>query len=231
MLVLVSALLLGAIPSSRAAEIKVVAPQGSENTEGNSSAADNPFNPFRYQQAFAAGDFAALGGKPHWITSFTVRPDRGMTTPRTVTFPDNQVRLSTITTSPQSLSTQFDDNFGPDVKQVYRGPVTLVADAGALTSMPRGFYESSLVLEPFLYDPSKGNLLLDITAWGGMSPSTHEDKSSLPTGLFASDPTLARGEPTGASIVRFTFVAVPEPSTALLGGALAFLAATARRRR
>jgi MYXO-CTERM domain-containing protein len=229
-LALVAALLLGMISRAPAADIKVVAPLGGESTEGNSSATDQPFPPFRYQQAFAAADFVALDGKPHWITSFTVRPDRGLSSPRTVTFPDQQVRLSTTATSPLSLSQQFDDNFGPDVTLVYRGPLTLVAGAGALTSVPRGFYETSLAMKPFLYDPSKGNLLLDMTAWGGMTPSTHEDKSSAPTALYAPDPNSATGTPTGASIVQFTFVPVPEPS-APLGAAVLFLATATRRRR
>ncbi len=59
MLVLVSALLLGVIPSSRAAAITVVSPQAYENTEGETSIAEGSFGPFRYQQVFPAADFAA----------------------------------------------------------------------------------------------------------------------------------------------------------------------------
>ena len=201
MLVLISALLLLVISYSQAQDIKVVSPQANANTEGLSAAADSPVDPFRYQQIFPAADFAALGGKPHWITSFTVRPDQSLTTPRTVTFADNQVRLSTV--SPTNHSDHFDDNFGLNLTQVYRGQVTMVADADTLSSVPRKFYQASFPqgFTPFLYDPTQGNLLLDVIGWGGVSPSTVEDKTgsgvSMRTGLFSSTPggpsaTMAR---------------------------------------
>src|SRR4029079_11338358 len=175
---------------------------------------------------FPADDFAALGGQPHWITSITVRPDQRLGSPRSVTLPDQQIGLSPPTQSPENLSSRFDDNFGPDVTQVYRGPVTLVADAETLTSVPRGFYRTSYPQEPFLYDPSKGNLLADFIGWGGMSPSTVEDKTgSLMSGLSSSTPTAEFGGRSAAGIYQFTFVPVPEPSPLVLGVAIISLAA------
>jgi hypothetical protein len=234
MFVLVCALLPGVIPYSQAAELKLVSPQAYENTEGETAAREGSFSPFRYQQLFPAEDFAALGGVPHWITSFTVRPDQSLTSPRTATFADNQVRFSTTSRSPANLSSRFDDNSGQDVTQVYRGPLILGADAASLTSVPRAFYQASFPqgpFAPFLYDPSQGNLLFDVIGWGGLSPSDVEDKtSSQITALFASSPTATFGEPGEASIFQFTFVPVPEPS-ALLGVAVTFLAASMRRRR
>ena len=238
MLALVSVLLVAAIPSSQAAEIKVVSPTEYENREGESAVADTAnYPPFRYQQVFPAAEFASLGGQPHWVTSFTVRPDQSVTSPRTVIFADNQVRFSTTPRLPNNLSSQFDDNFGPDVTQVYRGRVTLVSDAAGLATVPRGFYQASFndapFFEPFLYDPSKGNLLFDVIAWGGASPSTAEDKARnvLRTGLFNSTPGATDGEPAPASVVQFTFVPVPEPSGILFGVAAVFVAVTVRRRR
>jgi hypothetical protein len=233
MLVLLPVLLLAVVPSSQAADMKVVSPQAYANAEGESSVADAPQVPFRYQQVFPAADFAALGGQPHWITSITVRPDQRLSSPRTVTFPDNQLRLSTTATSPEDLNSRFDANFGPDVTQVYRGPVSLVADANTLSSVPRGFYQTSYPQEPFLYDPSRGNLLLDVIAWGGMSPSSVEDKttSSPRTALYAPDPTAVFGDSSVAGIYQFTFVPVPEPSGTLLGVAILFVAAAVHRRR
>ncbi len=233
MLVLVSALLLGVIPSSRAAAITVVSPQAYENTEGESSVGEGSFSPFRYQAIFPAADFAALGGVPHFLTSITIRPDQSLTSPRTVTFPDSQVRFSTTTISPENRSSRFDDNFGPDVTQVSRGLVTLVADADSLTTVPRKFYQISYPQEFFfLYDPSQGNLLFDYIGWGGASPSTVEDKTTSGlTTLFASSPTAEFGGPVVAGIHQFTFVPVPEPSGALLAVGIIVLAATARRRR
>jgi len=236
MLAVFSALLLVAIPCSQAQNVTVVSPQAFANTEGSSAVADALFDPFRYQQIFPAGDFAALGGKPHWITSFTVRPDQSLTTPRTATFADNQVRLSTTLVTPANRSDLFDNNFGPDIAQVYRGQVTMVADADTFSSVPRKFYQASFPqgFTPFLYDPSQGNLLLDVIGWGGLSPSTVEDKiggASFRTGLFSSTPGATFGESSAASIFQFTFVPVPEPTVTLLGVAITFLTTAARRRR
>jgi len=235
-LAVVSALLLVAIPCSQAQNVNVVSPQAFANTEGSSAVADTPFDPFRYQQIFPAADFAALGGKPHWITSFTVRPDQSLTTPRTATFADNQVRLSTTAVSPTTRSDRFDDNFGVNITQVYRGQVTMVADANTLSSVPRKFYQASYPqgFTPFLYDPSQGNLLLDVIGWGGMSPSTVEDKidnATFRTGLFSPTPGAVFGDYGAASIFQFTFAPVPEPTVTLMGVAITLLAATARRRR
>jgi hypothetical protein len=236
LIVLACALLPGLIPSSQAAEIKLVSPQAYANTEGGSAVGEGDFAPFRYQQILPAVDFAALGGKPHWITSFTLRPDRSLTSPRTVRLPDNQVRFSTTAATPATHSDRFDANWGPDVKQFYRGPVTLVADADSLSTVPRKFYQKTTPqgLTPFLYDPTKGNLLLDIVAWGGASPSTVEDKIAAVNGrtaLYGESPTATSGNRVEAGIYQFTFVPVPEPSVTLLGVAFISVPALARRRR
>src|SRR6185295_14134869 len=116
------------------------------------------------------------------------------------------------------------------ITQVYRGQVTMVADANTLSSVPRKFYQASYPqgFTPFLYDPSQGNLLLDVIAWGGASPSTVEDKTgsgvSMRTGLFASTPGATGGDYGAGSIFQFTFVAVPEPTLTLQGVAIASLA-------
>ena len=88
-----SLLLLAAIRCTQAAAIKIVSPSAYENTEGAGVVGGN-FSPFRYQQVFPAADFAALGNKPHWLVSFTIRPDRSVTSPRTVHFPDNELRFA-----------------------------------------------------------------------------------------------------------------------------------------
>ena len=88
----------------------------------------------RYQQVFPAADFAALGNKPHWIVGFTGRPDQSATSPGTVHFPDNEIRLSTTQRGPRNLSLRFDDNLGSDVMQFYRGP--LIAGGGRCWPRP-----------------------------------------------------------------------------------------------
>ena len=135
--------------------------------------------PYRYQQVFPAADFAALGNQPHFLVSHTARPDQSQTSPRTVHFPDIEIRLSTMPVGPPNLSLVFDDNLGSDVMQYYRGPLNWVADAASGPG-PREFYHAEFPagVTPFLYDPSQGNLLLDVIAWQGeFSLRSSETKS------------------------------------------------------
>ena len=130
-------LLLAGIHSSQAAEIKIVSPSAYEDIEGEGGGEDC-CSPFRFQQVFPAADFAALGNKPHWLVGFTFRPDQSLTSPLTVHFPDNEVRLSTTQRGPDDLSLRFDDNLGSDFMQFYRGPVILVADVAWPKPWPEG---------------------------------------------------------------------------------------------
>jgi hypothetical protein len=232
-LVIVWALLLMIDPFTQAAIVTLVSPQAYENMEGEQGLDPTCCGQVRFQQIFPAADFAALGGVPHWITSITVRPDQSLVSARTVNAPDQQLRLSTTTQSPENLSLRFDDNFGSDVTEVFRGRLTLSTDASTLTSIPRGFYRASYEKPflPFLYDPSQGNLLMDVIAWGGISPSTLEDYPNLITAIASSNPTAEFGQRTEAGIYQFTFVSAPEPSTALLGLTVMSLAAAVHRRR
>ena len=176
--------------------------------------------PYRYQQVFPAADFAALGNQPHWLVSHTTRPDQSLTSPRTVHFPDIEIRLSTMPVGPPNLSLVFDDNLGSDVMQYYRGPLNWVADAAGPGPGPREFYHAEFPagVTPFLYDPSQGNLLLDVIAWQGQSPSDRGDKvPGIQTALYAFNPLVAtQGIRDAASIFQFTFVPVPEPATLTL---------------
>jgi MYXO-CTERM domain-containing protein len=71
------------------------------------------------------------------------------------------VRLST--TSRDSLSRTYDENFGSDVTTVYEGPIIYTAEASGPPEGPRpsATISQSLEFEPFYYDPDHGNLLIE----------------------------------------------------------------------
>jgi hypothetical protein len=211
-------LLLAGIHSSQAAEIQIVSPSAYEDIEGEEGGGGST-SPFRFQQVFPAADFAALGNRPHWLVGYTFRPDQSLTSPRTVHFPDNEVRLSTTQRGPDDLSMQFDDNLGPDVIQFYRGLVILAADIDGSSPVPREFYNAEFPagVTPYLYDPSQGNLLFDVIGWQGISPSTFNDRvPGIQTTLYASSPSATDGEWISAVIFQFTFIPVPEPGAVSL---------------
>jgi hypothetical protein len=205
-----SLLLLAGIRCTQAAEIKIVSPSAYEDVEGAGSTDDSCCPPYRYQQVFPAEDFAALGNQPHWIVDYAWRPDRSVTSPRTVQVPDSEVRLSTKR-GPNNLFLEFDDNLGSDVTQFYRGPLIGVADAQDPGPGPREFYHADFPagVTPYLYDPSRGNLLFDLIAWEGESPSGRADQvPGMQTALYVSDPLGTKGARTPAAIFQFTFVPV-----------------------
>ncbi|MEX2141783.1 MAG: PEP-CTERM sorting domain-containing protein [Pirellulales bacterium] len=203
---------LAGIRSTQAAEIKIVSPSAYEHIEGAGSA-EGCCSPFRYQQVFPAADFAALGNKPHWLVDSHSRPDQSLTGPLTVHYPDNEYRLATTQRGPDNLSLRFDDNLGSDFKHWYRGPVTAVADVAGPGPGPREFYHGDRPagVTPYLYDPSQGNLVLDVIGWQGVSPSPSVDKvPGIQTGLYASSPFATQGFRSDAGIYQFTFVPVLE---------------------
>jgi hypothetical protein len=226
-----SLLLLAGVPETQAAEIKIVSPSAYEYREGEGGGGSETSSPFRYQQVFPAADFAALGNQPHWLVGFTVRPDQSVTSPRTAHFPDNEVRLSTTERGPGNLSLAFNDNLGPDVMQFYRGPLNLVADIDGTSPVPREFYHAEFPagVTPYLYDPSQGNLLYDVIAWQGASPSTRDDEVPGMLTAVARSRIATTGFQDGATIFQFTFVPVPEPATLTLF-VMAIVVYYARRR-
>ena len=230
-LICTSLLLLAGIHCTEAGEIKIVSPSAYKDIEGE-SAVGACCGPYRYQQVFPAADFAALGNKPHWIVDRTFRPVQGVTSPRTVLFPDNEIRLSTTQRGPDNLSPVFDENLGSDVMQFYRGPETFVLDVVGPGPGPREFYnvDRPTGVTPFLYDPSKGNLLIDVIGWGGASPSPRADfVPGMLTVLSGSSTTATNGTRSGAFVNQFTFIPVPEPSSLTLLALLLVLGSLCRR--
>lgn len=208
-----SVLLLAGIRSAQAAEIRIASPSAYRDSEGIGCFCGDSTGPYRYQQVFPAADFAALGNKPHWIVRFGPRADRSVTSPHTAYVPENYVRLSTTQRGTANLSPVFDANFGSDVMQFYSGPLTMVAEVAGPGAGPRGFYQPDFPagVTPFLYDPRKGNLLLDFVAREGESPKVLADQVPLMS-VVAGGPLDTEGTRGAGAIFQFTFVPMPELS-------------------
>jgi hypothetical protein len=227
-----SLLLLAAIRGTQAAEIKIVSPGGYKDIEGEESVDASCCGPFRYQQVFPAEDFAALGNKPHWLVDITFRPDQSVTSPRTAYYPDHELRLATTPVGPDTLSLRFDDNLGSDFKHFHRGSLTVVSDVNASGPGPREFYDAYYtagVVTPYLYDPSQGNLLYDLIARQGMSPSPLGDQVPGIRSVLGGSPNATFGSRFGALVYQFTFIPVPEPSSLTLLAVLLVLGSLCRR--
>lgn len=211
-------ILLDAVQVSLAAPamsvLKIASPSSYKDREGAGCFCGDSSDPYRYQLVFPAADFAALGNKPHWIVGFGPRADQSVTSPHTAYLPDNEIRLSTTQWGPGNRSSVFDLNFGSDVIQFYRGPLTMVADVAGQGPGPREFYHPDFPagVTPFLYDPSQGNLLFDFIAWQGESPKILADQIPGLQTPVVGDPFATQGYPGLSAIFQFTFVPVPELS-------------------
>jgi hypothetical protein len=130
-----------------------------EGNEGNYYPLGILVGSIRYQQVYAASEFGCPGG-PRDITAISFRPDE-FAVPISYTLPFAEIRLSTTSGAPDALIPVFADNVGIDDELVYSGSLTV---STAATGGPPGDFDVVIPLDaPFQYDPTQGNLLLDVT--------------------------------------------------------------------
>ena len=163
----------------------VVVPNAYASTPGGSNNGF-PFNltPLgwqsqRYQQVYDSSQFAGITG-PVEITEIAFRPssdDSGQAFSSTL--PDIQIDLSTTSFGPNTLSQVFDDNVGPDDTVVQSGSLALSSSNTTLPDGTKAFDIIIILSTPFLYDPSQGNLLMDVRNFGGGS-TTQFDAVEFP---------------------------------------------------
>ena len=135
------------------------------------------FKSMRYQQVYAAYEFMDVAG-PVLITRIGFRPDGRYGWTFDEVLPNLQINLSTTTAGPDALSTTFAANIGADDTMVYSGPLHISSQFSGPSGGPMDFDIQITLTTPFLYDPSAGNLLLDIRNIGGGTLYTPFDAHS-----------------------------------------------------
>ena len=252
------------VPSQLVVAATVVAPGSLASTEGSQS----NFYPFgidttdplnqgaldsqRYQQAYNASIFAGLSG-PVTIEGISFRPDTTYGAAFATTLSDIQINLSTTSRSLAELTGVFADNIGSDDTTVVdRGALSLTSSFTGPTDGPKAFDIYIALDNPFVYDPSTGNLLLDVRNYEGqvdpdVFPVFDADYSSELWRGWTTNPDVdgvGNAEATlygrGFGLVtQFTYtpgadtgaVTIPAPGAFLLTAiGLANLAARRRRR-
>ena len=199
------------------AQTLVVSPNASAATRGN-TANLYPFNTnaissgltTRYQQVYAASEFVALTG-PMIVTQIVFRANADTLGDFDTIEPDIQINLSTTTKQPDGLSSTFADNAGADDTVVVpRGSLRLHS-AGVLQNDGTKQFDITINLQqPFLYDRSKGNLLLEVRAFAGTSSIAFDTQFTSGDGVsrvVSTDVNAATGTPdTRGLITRFAFL-------------------------
>lgn len=202
----------------------------------------------RNQVLYPSSDFSGFGaGQP--ISTIQFRPFPGSAPSG---FFSNTVNISNVLITLSStqktesganaLSANYADNVGANVQTVYSGPLTLTTNATDTTGGVKVFDYTIQLQTPFVYAPSLGNLLLDVTIPNGATVSgtgfgflTFDNVNTNGDGV-ASVVNLASGSATSGTvgtdgaIAQFSFN-VPEPGSASLAVMLAGMALSKRRRR
>jgi hypothetical protein len=176
-----------------------------------------------YQQLYAASAFSS----PFNVTSLGFE-SAVIRSPGSETL-NLTIGLSTTSASLAAPSGTYAANKGADFKTVFSGPVTF-------TALANGTFDLVIPVTPFTYDPSKGNLLVDIIA--GTSSG-----SGIASFTFGPSTNVSRvfnlgGIPGSTEIgisegllTRFGAAAVPEPASLVAFGTGALLLLAGYRRR
>lgn len=208
-------------------QLAAVSPAEFEHVEMPDTASLENFPSYRLHQVYSAADFAHLGPGPYTITRVDWRPDGSITEPLTYSSPSWVMNFSTTTKAVGDLSSTFSENIGPDETTVINGPVTLTTENLGPVGGPKAFDYGVDFDQLFTYDPSSGNLLMDLTVvdavgllWLDFSFAPTASTSFYWTGTLGPESPIAAttneqvGGQFGGHAIQFTVV--PEPQTAFL---------------
>jgi hypothetical protein len=175
-----------------------------------------------YQQVYASSNFTSVPFLINTITFYSAPGFSGVNADGTYT-----LSLSTTSAPVDGLSTNFASNIGPDNTTIFSGPLPPYVENGVMT-----FSFGT----PFVYNPTSGNLLLDVTFSGVTNDSIafyvaqDGDFNGLSSRMIDGDTSGTSG---WGLVTSFGLSSVPEPGTLTLA-AIAVVAGTGlgwRRRR
>ena len=205
-------------PSVWSAGIGVAYPSSGEGNT-NSIAPFSYTSPVRYQQVYEMGRFVPQG---MWrLDAIAFRLDTPAGYPSSGTYTNVTIRLSTTSVSESSLSPVFANNVGSDATAIFSG--TLAWGSPHTSGEPQPWGLVLTPTAPFIYDPSRGNLLLDYQ--GDLAETLTTQFGPLDAWRLVGDGTASVfAAPNAASgtvdtiglTTHFAFTLIPEPSTYLL---------------
>lgn len=209
-----SSLLAVAALAAVASAQTLVVPSVAAAADGNSSTSW-PFDvaTMRIQYIYDSSHFTNNGVTfPILINQIRYRANASTTT-WTGSSGTLQMDLSTAPFDFLAITNTFASNHGADQTNVYNGPLTCNAGSST-TGTPGPFYTTVTFSQPFLYDPSQGDLVIDTTHAGLTIANTPTLDCVTTTGVALATrmQTTTVGNPTGtiwsgelANVLEFTY--------------------------
>ena len=185
-------------------------PTASAFTEANGRAFTAPLNnASRLQQIFSA---SAFGATPVTITKVAIRPDAAQVSSFSNAFTRLRIDLSTASVAVGGLSATFAANIGGNNATVFDGAITLSTTNQLGPGTSKLFDVVIPLTTPFSYNPTAGNLLLDIRNYDVDFTGYIDTQVGSGNQLVFSDsgPTATAGTVQAAGLViRFTILEPP----------------------
>lgn len=204
------------------AQLSVVIPNGTEDTEGSSSNAF-PWGRggagLRIQTIYDSSHFTSQGiNFPIIINRLRWRPNTG-TASNASSYPlGTTISLSTCPVDQSAASTSFASNQGADLTVCYSGPVAWPAAPASTGPCP--FLIDIPLTTPFVYDPTLGDLNIDTDL-----PVQTFTGTALQLDVHTSAPQACRvylstGYPAGAGTINLNHGVVVDVGFVPVGGGL-----------
>jgi hypothetical protein len=221
----------------------LVVPGFDASVEGNTNngypfnisdaAGDFPVNAQRYQQIY---DSTQFGGASGFIDAIFFRPDAVTGHAFNVILSSIEIIFSVTSATPSSVTTNFDTNLGPSSTVVYSGSLPISSAFTGPLNGPKDFDIVIHLQTPFFYDPSQGNLIMQVKNFGGGTSSQFDAEQGTTVmqrvenvDNNANGTTGIVGVTVNGLVTEFDFV--PEPaSIGLFAFGMIAIAVFARRR-
>jgi hypothetical protein len=182
----------------------------------------------RIQQVYDSSDFANIPPGGILISNFSWRVDQHSGSAFDITFDDVEVRASTTSRTSSSLDPVFSNNTGLD-ETLTRSPSGLRLTSAYTSTGPDAFSITFPFDHPFYYNPSAGNLLIDVDLFHGFVPSMPLlDLTAHGEGIGLVVEGAIFNTDNQGFVTQFVFQSIPEPSCIWLFG-LGGLAITLKR--
>ncbi len=167
----------------------LVVPGGYANVDGHGGSA-LLFEAARIQDIYASDFFPPF---PVTIRSLKVRPSTQYGSAFSATISHFKISMSTTLVSPAAPSLTFSNNIGPDETVVLDGPIAVSSAFTGPAGGPKDFDIFIPLSQPFTYDSTKGNLLMEFRNFNG-STAAHIDARGVnitnASRLIAHNPLL-----------------------------------------